>query len=90
MKNKMFQPGAILHEVIAGALKSKGTGFEAWCRDNGLHPTTVRQATYGQSGGDRGQAILGQLIEAAGSDVVEAAYRQRMIMEAEKLQGAAA
>lgn len=83
----MFQPGAILHEVIAGALKSKGTGFEAWCRENGLHPTTVRQATYGQSGGDRGQAILGQLIAAAGVDVVEAAYRQRMLIEAQKLGG---
>ena len=89
-KNKMFQPGAILHEVIDGAFRSAGTNFDAWCRGNGIHPSTARNATYGQSNGDRGRELRQRIIDAAGRDVVEMAYRKRMIMEAEKLQGAAA
>lgn len=89
-KNKMFQPGAILHEVIDGAFRSAGSSFETWCKANGVHPSTARNATYGQSSGDRGRELRHRIIEAAGRDVVEMAYRKRMIMEAEKLQGAAA
>ncbi|PID35383.1 MAG: hypothetical protein CSA73_00565 [Rhodobacterales bacterium] len=90
MKNKMFQPGAILHEVIVGAFRAKGTSFDAWCTQNGVNRSTARLATYGQSGGERGKELLKAMIEDAGVTVVEAAYRKRMIMEAEKLQGAAA
>ncbi len=90
VKNKMFQPGAILHEVIDGAFRSAGTNFDAWCRANNIHPSTARNATYGQSAGDRGRELRHRIIEAAGRDVVELAYRKRMIMEAEKLQEVAA
>ena len=86
----MFQPGAILHEVIVGALRAKGTSFAGWCESNGINIASAKSATYGQSGGDRGQEILKALIEEAGPKVVEAAYRQRMLLEAEKLEGAAA
>lgn len=87
-KIKMFQPGAILHEVIDGAFRSAGTSFDTWCRDAGIHPSTARNATYGQSAGDRGRALREQIIDAAGRDVVEMAYRKRMIMEAERLRAA--
>lgn len=86
----MFQPGTILHEVIVGAFRSAGTSFEAWCAENGVHPSTARTATYGQSGGDKGKALLGQIIDAAGRDLVAAAYRKRMIMEAQRLEEVAA
>jgi len=66
VKNKMFQPGAVLHEVIAGAFRSAGTSFEAWCKANNVHTSMARMATYGQSGGDKGQALLDQIIDAAG------------------------
>ncbi len=89
-KNKMFQPGAILHEVIVGTLRSSGTSLAAWCDRNGIHPAVVRQATYGQSGGDKGQALLERLINDAGPELVLAAYRKRMILEAQKLEEAAA
>lgn len=89
-KNKMFQPGAILHEAIDGAFRSAGSSFETWCKANGVHPSTARNATYGQSSGDLGRELRHRIIEAAGRDVVEMAYRKRMIMEAEKLQGASA
>lgn len=90
VKNKMFQPGAILHEVIVGSFRSAGTSFEKWCAENGVHPSTARMATYGQSGGDKGVALLNKIIDGAGRDLVAVGYRKRMMMEAERLEGAAA
>lgn len=89
-KNKMFHPGAILHEVIDGAFRSAGSSFDTWCRENDIHPSTARNATYGQSAGHRGADLRDRIIDAAGRDVVEMAYRKRMLTEAQKLQGAAA
>ena len=90
MKNKMFQPGVILHEVIVGVFRANGDSFDDWCAREGYHRSTARQATYGQSGGDNGRALLAKIIEAAGPDIVEAAYRKRMISEAARLEGTAA
>lgn len=78
VKNKSFQPGAVLHEVIVGAFRASGSSFEAWCKENGVHTSTARMATYGQSGGDKGQALLDQIIEAAGPDTVMVSYRARI------------
>ena len=85
MRERTFQPGTILHEVIVGAFRAKGTSFDAWCSQNGVHRSTARLATYGQSGGARGKELLNAMIEDAGPTVVEAAYRKRILMEAEKL-----
>jgi hypothetical protein len=90
MKNKMFQPGTILHEVIVGAFRAKGTSFRAWCDQNGINYSTARLATFGQSGGERGKELLNSMIEDAGPAIVEAAYRERMLMEADKLAQVAA
>lgn len=86
MKEKMFQPGAILHEVIVGVFRSAGTSFEAWCKTNQVHPSTARTATYGQSGGNQGRALLDRIIDAAGRDLVRSAYSKRMIGEAARLK----
>lgn len=85
VKNNSFQPGAVLHEVIVGAFRAAGTTFDAWCKESGIHPSTARMATYGQSGGDKGQALLTQIIDAAGRDVVELSYSNRVLAEARKL-----
>ena len=85
-QNKMFQPGAVLHEVIVGAFRSAGTSFEAWCAENRVHPSTARNATYGQSGGDRGGDLRERIIDAAGRDVVAMSYYKRMVAEAERLK----
>ncbi len=87
---KPFQPGAILHEVIVGAFRTGGTSFEAWCKENGVHPSTARTATYGQSGGAQGRALLKKIIGAAGEDLVGAGYAKRMIAEASRLKDAKA
>lgn len=83
-QNNVFQPGAILHEVIAGALRSKGTTFQNWCKVNGLSITAARNVTFGQSAGPRSQAVLERMINDAGREVVTTAYRMRM-EEATKL-----
>lgn len=89
-QNKMFQPGAVLHEVIVGAFRSAGSSLEAWCAANNVHPSTARNATYGQSGGDKGRALLARIIDAAGRDVVTVAYAKRISTEAARLKGVAA
>ncbi len=85
-KSISFQPGTILHEVIAGVFRASGTTFEAWCRENDVHPSTARNATYGQSAGNRGGAMLERIIDAAGHELVSAAYRKRMLDEARRLE----
>ena len=35
LKNKMFQPGLALYEVVVGTFKSAGTTFAAWCKEAG-------------------------------------------------------
>lgn len=90
VKNKMFQPGRILHEVIVGAFRAQGTSFAEWCRNEGVNVNTASLATYGQSGGARGQDLLNRMIADANPAIVEAAYTKRMLMEAAKLKGAAA
>lgn len=74
-----FQPGAILHEVIVGAFRSRGTTFEGWAKENGLTPMNARNATFGQSRGEVGRANLERIINAAGRDFVRDAYRRRLV-----------
>lgn len=76
--NAKFQPGAILHETLVGAFRANGDNFNAWCRREGLKPEVVRNATFGQSRGPVGQAMLARMIDAAGRDFVERAYARRL------------
>jgi len=73
-KNFPYQPGAMLHRAIVGAFRARGGGFEKWCKDNGITSSNARNVTCGMSKGPRSKALLNRLIEAAGSDIVEAAY----------------
>ena len=89
-KQVELQPGAILQDVIVGAFKANGSGFETWCRDNGINPSNARQATFGQSRGPAGKALLERMIDAAGRDFVVAAYTNRIVALAEQLKRGAA
>lgn len=84
-KNKMFQTGKILHEVIVGAFRASGTSFEKWCREQGVNSDVARQATFGISGGDRGRAILERMIADAGPELVWAAYQARVARHAHEV-----
>ncbi|MFI0396003.1 hypothetical protein [Paracoccus jiaweipingae] len=90
VKNKMFQPGLVLYEVVLGAFKASGTPFEQWCKANDISGNTARNALKGVYTGPTGQEVLDRLIEGAGADVVEVAYRARIARHAEQLKGAAA
>lgn len=85
-----YQPGAILHAAIVGAFKTRGLSFEGWCAGNGVLPGSARAATYGQSKGPKGRALLARLIEAAGADVVQAAYLARLKSHVTDLKSGAA
>ena len=73
-----FQPGLVLYEVVVGVFKSKGTPFETWCRQESIRPNSARNALRGASCGPNGQKLLAQLIDGAGRNIVEVAYRSRM------------
>lgn len=73
-----YQAGSILHDAIVGAFKASGGSFEGWCADNGISPSVARNATYGQSKGPKGRALLARMIAAAGPEVVRAAYMARL------------
>lgn len=83
-----FQPGAFLHAAIVGAFRANGKSFERWCKENDVHPSVARQATFGQSRGDNGQAILARLIEAAGRDFVQHVYTKRLLEHADRVRRA--
>lgn len=89
-QNIVFRPGAILHEVIVGALRSRGTSLAEWCKINDVKWNTLRSVTYGQSAGPRSQALLNRLINDAGREVVAVSYRTRMEAEARHLAKVAA
>jgi hypothetical protein len=84
-QNNLFQPGKILNEVIVGCMRARGTNLEDWCRAQGVNRASAMSATYGRSGGPRGQELLAAMIEAAGPAAVAEAYRSRMLAEAAKL-----
>lgn len=86
----MFQPGLILYEVVLGAFKASGIAFQVWCQDNNVNATVARNALKGVNTGTAGQAVRAKLIEAAGPEVVEIAYRTRMNTETARVNAAAA
>lgn len=73
-----FQPGAMLHDAIMGAFKAQGGSFEAWLAEQGIPPATARGATYGQSKGPKGKALLARILDAAGPEVVRTLYLDRL------------
>lgn len=73
-----YQPGAILHDAIVGAFRSRGEGFDTWCAVNKVSPSTARNVTYGQSKGPKGRALLERMITEAGPEIVRAAYLARI------------
>lgn len=82
-----YQPGAILHEAIVGSFRANGDNFNAWCARNGVIPSVARNATFGQSRGPAGRALLARLIAGAGPDFVKRAYARRLAEHAGYVTG---
>lgn len=85
-----FQPGAILHDAIVGTYRAHGRSFEGWCHENGVTPSNARSATFGQSRGPKGRALLERIIDGAGRDFVMRAYASRIEAYANSLKAGAA
>lgn len=81
-----YQPGLILHDSIMGAFRSTGRSMEGWCRDNGVSRAMARQATFGQSNGLTGRAMLAKMIEDAGEDLVRSLYLARLSKHADDVR----
>ena len=73
-----FQPGAMLHDAIMGALRAKGVSFGGWCRENNLDPGNTKCTTCGVNNGIKSQRKLRQLIEYAGPEAVRFHYEARL------------
>lgn len=89
-KSKRFQPGAVLHESIIGAFRASGSSFNDWCHENRITPSVARNATFGQSRGPAGRALLDRIIDAAGEDFVAQAYARRIAEHAKDIVDGAA
>ena len=81
-----FQPGLVLHEVISGAFRARGTSLEAWCKENGLTPMNVRNAAFGVSRTDAAKTTLDRVMDAAGREFILKIYRDRMLEHCAQLQ----
>ncbi len=89
VKTFLFQRGVILNDVVVGTFRSSGTNLNKWCKENNVSLTAAQSALIGKSGGDAGEALLERLIDAAGRDVVEVAYRKRVQEHAQEIGSAA-
>ncbi|UTS79535.1 hypothetical protein [Phaeobacter piscinae] len=78
MNTEHFQPGIILHEVVVGCFKASGVSLHQWCKENEISQAAAYGALKGANTGERGTALLQQLIDAAGRHVVKTAYRARI------------
>ena len=85
-----FEPGLVLHGAIVGAFKASGVSFEHWLTEQGVNMSSARNATYGQSNGPKGRALLARLIAAAGPEVVRAGYIARMDRHMAEIKAGAA
>lgn len=77
-KTPPYQPGAILHDAIMAGLRARGRTLVDFCASRGIDVQAARQATFGQSGGPRGRAIVADLISEAGPEFVHQVYVTRM------------
>lgn len=73
-----FQPGAMLHDAIVAAFRANNGSFESWLAERGIPSATARGATYGQSRGPKGRALLDALIEVADPEMVRSLYLRRL------------
>jgi hypothetical protein len=71
-------PGEWLYQALLGALKGRGIKFEEWCRSHDLQSTRVRAYAFGINAGPQSAAVLEELIDDAGRDIVLALYHHRL------------
>jgi gp16 family phage-associated protein len=65
MQPPVTNPKHLVQQVRAGFIL-RGTTMSAWARQNGLDPSTVRQALYGTWNGPKGRAVRAKVLKAAG------------------------
>ncbi len=74
---KKFLPSRHLSDAVLGAFRAKGVPFAKWCDMNGIRRENVRAALYGRWTGEKADAILEEIITAAGEETVSFLLEQR-------------
>ena len=54
-----------VNQYYGGSHILRGLSFEAWCAENSVVPSAARNATFGQSKGPKGRALLARMIQAS-------------------------
>jgi hypothetical protein len=60
-------------QQVRAAFILRGTTFTAWCREQAIEPSLVRQAIYGTWAGPKGRAVKARVLRAAKVTEQEAA-----------------
>lgn len=59
-------PGLDLLRQVRAAFIVQGTTMKAWCRENGVHLSNVRNCLTGSWNGPRGKAMRQRVLKASG------------------------
>lgn len=59
-------PSLELHLKVRAAFILQGSTLKTWCRQNGIHPSNVRNALVGSWNGPAGQAMRKRVVKASG------------------------
>lgn len=73
MNHLPSEPGTQLMQQVRAGFILQGITYTEWCRREGVDPSIVRQAIYGNWAGPKGRAIKAKVLRAAGIDARAAA-----------------
>lgn len=59
------ESGARLMQEVRASFILAGTTYTAWCREQGIDPSLVRQAIFGTWAGPKGRAVRAKVLGAA-------------------------
>lgn len=57
---------AMRHRRVRAAFLCQGTSFDAWCRQNGVHPQNAHKAMTGRWSGPKAAQLVDRILSASG------------------------
>lgn len=66
MNNDSFKSGQELYLAVRTGFVGQGSSLTAWCRENGINPTSARSVLIGTWNGPKGMALRSRIIDGAG------------------------
>lgn len=78
-------PGVHLYNALMAGFRANGTTLGAWLEGQTATQTEARNAAFGQNSSPKARALLAQMIEAAGPEIVRVVYESAVRGEAQRL-----